>query len=87
MESTIDQFRACPVGLLTNDFYDNIGTFIDEASEAGHDFVATPIAHPGFRRVLHEDKKDINKDAVNQWRDAPVFDRQDLILQTAGNKK
>ncbi|CAO3592434.1 unnamed protein product [Absidia cylindrospora] len=65
MDSTIDQFRACPVGLLTNDYYDNIGTFIDEASEAGHDFVATPIAHPGVRRVLHEDKKDINKDAVN----------------------
>ncbi|KAI8339390.1 PRMT5 arginine-N-methyltransferase-domain-containing protein [Chlamydoabsidia padenii] len=85
MDSTFDQFRACPVGLLTTDYYDNIGTFIDEASEAGHDFVATPMAHPGFRRVLHEDKKDINKKAVDLWRDAPVFVRQDLILQSAAS--
>ncbi|KAI8099404.1 PRMT5 arginine-N-methyltransferase-domain-containing protein [Halteromyces radiatus] len=84
MTSPVDQFRLCPVGLLTNEYYDNIDTFVQEASEAGHDFVATPMAHPSFRRVLHEDKKDINKSAIDQWRNAPVFDRQDLILQSAG---
>lgn len=87
MDPTVDQFRACPVGILTSDYYDNVGTFIDMASEAGHDFVATPMAHPSFRRVLHEDKKDKNKKAVDLWRDGPVFDRQDLILQSAGEVK
>ncbi|ORX44093.1 Skb1 methyltransferase [Hesseltinella vesiculosa] len=71
--------RACPVGLLATDYYDNIHTFIDEASEDGHDFVASPLAHPSFRRFI-EGTEEI--DAMNSWRDSPVFQRKDLIVKS-----
>ncbi|KAG0166963.1 Protein arginine N-methyltransferase 5 [Apophysomyces sp. BC1034] len=73
--------RACPVGLLTTDYYDNLNTFIHEATEAGHDFIATPIAQPRFQRVLGEEG--ITKESLDIWRDSPHFERDDLILKSA----
>ncbi|KAF7731918.1 hypothetical protein EC973_007749 [Apophysomyces ossiformis] len=78
----MDSLRVCPVGLLTNDHYDNVSNFIHEATEAGHDFVATPIAQPRFGRVLGEDG--IKNETLDEWRDSPHFERDDLILKSAG---
>lgn len=67
---------GCAVGLLTYDCFDNIEEFVQEAINSGHDFVATPIVHSKYSRVL-ESK------AGDSWRDAPVYDRDDLVLRKA----
>ncbi|KAL9556073.1 hypothetical protein MBANPS3_002069 [Mucor bainieri] len=82
MNDTIDQSRMCSVGLLTTDCYDDLGNFIMQADEAGHDFIVTPVSHPTFRRVLNEDKS-ISEQEQRNWKDRPVFDRKDLVIQSA----
>lgn len=69
-----DFSRACAVGLLTEEYFDNIDTFTAEAIEAGHNFIVTPIVHPTYSRVLK---------AGNEWRDNPVYSRDDLVLKAA----
>jgi protein arginine N-methyltransferase 5 len=83
MNDTIDQSRMCSVGLLTTDCYDDLGNFIIQADDAGHDFIVTPISHPTFRRVLNEEKTISEQDQRN-WKDRPVFDRKDLVIKSAG---
>ncbi|CAO3625255.1 unnamed protein product [Mucor fragilis] len=82
MNDTIDQSRMCSVGLLTTECYDDLGNFILQADEAGHDFIVTPISHPTFRRVLNEDQS-ISQQEQRNWKDRPVFDRKDLVIQSA----
>ncbi|KAI8065879.1 PRMT5 arginine-N-methyltransferase-domain-containing protein [Gongronella butleri] len=72
--------RACPVGLLATDYYDNIKTFVNAAMEDGHDFVASPLAQPSFRRFIEGTAP---KDAMTTWRNSPVFDRDDLLVTNA----
>ena len=86
MNETIDQSRMCSVGLLTTDCYDDLGNFIIQADDAGHDFIVTPISHTTFRRVLNEEKTTGEQDQRN-WKDRPVFDRKDLVIQSAGKLK
>jgi protein arginine N-methyltransferase 5 len=83
MSESMDMSRMCSVGLLTTEYYDDLGNFIVQADEAGHDFVVTPISHPTFRRVLNEDKS-IDKKTQETWKDRPVFNRSDLIIKSAG---
>ncbi|ORZ00647.1 PRMT5 arginine-N-methyltransferase-domain-containing protein [Syncephalastrum racemosum] len=73
----------CPRGLLTNDYYDNIETFISAAYETGHDFLATPIVHPkyGDRVNGYKGKQ------LQEWRARPVYDRDDLILKKAQSQE
>ncbi|KAI8388474.1 PRMT5 arginine-N-methyltransferase-domain-containing protein [Radiomyces spectabilis] len=75
-----DISRACPVGLLTNEYYQDISLFVHEATTAGHDFIVTPIAHPQCQRVLFESN---NRKAIEAWRNNPYFERDDLILKSA----
>lgn len=83
MSENMDMSRMCSVGLLTTEYYDDLGNFIVQADEAGHDFVVTPISHPTFRHVLNEDKS-IDKTTQETWKDRPVFNRKDLIIKSAG---
>lgn len=69
-----DFTRACAVGLLTEEHFDNVDTFTVEATEAGHNFVVTPIVYPTYSRVLK---------AGNEWRDNPFYNRDDLVLKNA----
>lgn len=78
----MDMSRMCSVGLLTHECFDDLGNFIQQADEAGHDFVVTPISHPTFRRVLNEDKS-IDVETQEIWRDRPVFNRNDLVIKNA----
>ncbi|KAI9495723.1 PRMT5 arginine-N-methyltransferase-domain-containing protein [Zychaea mexicana] len=66
--------RACAIGLLTADHYDNVESFIEEAIDSGHDFVATPIVHPRYSRVLKTKDND-------SWRNVPVYERDDLVVR------
>lgn len=84
MNDTVDQSRMCSVGLLTTECYDDLGNFIIQAEEANHDFVVTPISHPTLGRVLNQDKS-ISEQEQRNWKDRPVFDRKDLVIQSAGN--
>lgn len=71
-----DSTRICSVGLLTTDYYDKVESFIQQATEAGHEFVVTPIVHPRYSRVLRAKNN-------TSWRDNPVYDRDDLVLKQA----
>lgn len=83
MTESMDMSRMCSVGLLTQECFDDLGNFIQQADEAGHDFVVTPISHPTFRRVLNEDKS-IDVETQEIWKDRPVFNRNDLVIKSAG---
>jgi protein arginine N-methyltransferase 5 len=85
MADQLDNSRMCSVGLLTTEYYDDLGNFIVQADEAGHDFVVTPISHPTFRRVLNEENA-IDKRTHMAWKDRPVFDRKDLVIKSAGKQ-
>ena len=69
-----ESFRSCAVGLLTAECFDNIDTFVEEAIDSGHDFVATPIVHPRYSRVLKTKDNDT-------WKNSPVYDRDDLVVR------
>ncbi|KAI9011953.1 PRMT5 arginine-N-methyltransferase-domain-containing protein [Phycomyces nitens] len=75
-----DALRSCPVGILTTDAFDNISSFIHQATDAGHDFIVTPISQPRFERVLGIDQP-VN--VIQTWRDSPAFERDDLVLKSA----
>ncbi|KAI8146475.1 PRMT5 arginine-N-methyltransferase-domain-containing protein [Fennellomyces sp. T-0311] len=68
-----ETLRTCAVGLLTDDYYDNVDEFIEQAIDSGHDFVATPIVHPRYSRVL--------KSNDSTWQSNPVYDRNDLVVR------
>ncbi|KAI9323662.1 PRMT5 arginine-N-methyltransferase-domain-containing protein [Dichotomocladium elegans] len=68
--------RPCNIGLLSYDHFDNVEEFVQEATNSGHDFVAMPIVHPKYNRVLKCKSGD-------PWRDAPVYSRDDLTLRKA----
>ncbi|KAI7891369.1 PRMT5 arginine-N-methyltransferase-domain-containing protein [Mucor mucedo] len=82
MSASMDLSRMCSVGLLTHECFDDLGNFIVQAEEAGHDFVVTPISHPTFRRVLNEDNA-TDKETQENWKDRPVFNRNDLVIKSA----
>ncbi|KAI8331600.1 PRMT5 arginine-N-methyltransferase-domain-containing protein [Choanephora cucurbitarum] len=82
MTEAVDSSRFCSVGLLTTECYDDVGNFISQAEEAGHDFVVSPLTHPIFRRVLNENKQ-VDKQTHANWKDRPVFDRNDLVFKSA----
>lgn len=83
MSVSMDMSRMCSVGLLTHECFDDLDNFIAQAEDAGHDFVVTPISHPTFRRVLNEDNA-TDQETQEIWKDRPVFNRNDLVIKSAG---
>lgn len=73
----------CSIGLLPNKPPTDVGSLIEKADLDGHDFVVVPIANPSFRRVLNENNE-MSPEEHAVWKDRPVFDRKDLILNSAG---
>ncbi|KAG0935754.1 hypothetical protein G6F57_010554 [Rhizopus arrhizus] len=73
---------SCSIGLLPNKPPTDVGSLIEKADLDGHDFVVVPIANSSFRRVLNENNE-MSPEEHAVWKDRPVFDRKDLILNSA----
>ncbi|KAI8984574.1 PRMT5 arginine-N-methyltransferase-domain-containing protein [Mycotypha africana] len=81
-QQQIDVSRMCGVGLMTTDHYDDLPNFIQQAEEAGHEFVVIPISHPTFRRVLNENNS-VETQAHEAWKERPMFNIKDLVIKSA----
>ncbi|KAI9487100.1 MAG: PRMT5 arginine-N-methyltransferase-domain-containing protein [Benjaminiella poitrasii] len=82
MSDFLELSRTCSIGLLAIDPQDDMDSFNLQAEETGYQFVVTPISKPSFKKVLNEEKS-INEIDHDNWKDRPVFDRNDLFITSA----